>query len=251
MRPVAHRAVEPERRVRVDDRHQRSARATSVVAVDAADERRRPRARRRRRSRPKPRHCHVLSSSVANVRYMSRWRVSTGRSVGSSGPPPSWWMTSRAADQPDVVDEVGDVAGAPAAVEVGHEGRAADRAEHEVVAAEEDVPLRVPGVELELTGRQRDELLDVIRVEPDAARRVVDVRAVAHGTGRAPGRRAPRRRSRTGSAATPDGSPRPRRRTGSRSGGTGCAASATGAWPTPAAARRGRRRTRSSVIEPP
>ena len=45
---------------------------------------------------PNPRLCHVLSSSVANVRYMSRWRVSTGRSLGSSGPPPSWWMTSRA-----------------------------------------------------------------------------------------------------------------------------------------------------------
>ena len=45
---------------------------------------------------PKPRHCQVLSSSTAKVRYMSRWRVSTGRSLGSSGPPPSWWMTSRA-----------------------------------------------------------------------------------------------------------------------------------------------------------
>ena len=75
-----------------------------------------------------------MSSSVANVRYMSRWRVATGRSVGSSGPPPSWWMTSSAPMQPDVVDEVGEVAGPPAAVEVADEGRAADRAEDEVVA---------------------------------------------------------------------------------------------------------------------
>ena len=45
--------------------------------------------------RPKARHCHGLSRSVASVRYMSRWRVSTGRSVGSRGPPPSWWMMSR------------------------------------------------------------------------------------------------------------------------------------------------------------
>jgi hypothetical protein len=45
---------------------------------------------------PKPRQCHVLSRFVASAWYMSRWRVVTGRSVGSSGPPPSWWITSSA-----------------------------------------------------------------------------------------------------------------------------------------------------------
>ena len=40
------------------------------------------------------------------------------------------------ADEPDVVDEVGEVAGPPAAIEVAHEGRPADRPEDEVRAAE-------------------------------------------------------------------------------------------------------------------
>ena len=84
-----------------------------------------------------------MSSSVANVRYMSRWRVSTGRSVGSSGPPPSWWMHVERADQPDVVDEVGEVARPPAAIEVAHERRPADGAEDEVRAAE--ARRRAPG----------------------------------------------------------------------------------------------------------
>ena len=60
-----------------------------------------------------------------------------------------------------------------------------------------------------------------------------------HGTGRSPGRRAPRRRSRRGSGATPDGSSRSRPRSGSRSGGTGCAASAT---------EPGRRRSRRGAV---
>ena len=45
------------------------------------------------------------------------------------------------ADDPDVVDEVGVVAGAPAAVEVGDEGRPADGPEDEVRATEPDGPL--------------------------------------------------------------------------------------------------------------
>ena len=43
------------------------------------------------------------------------------------------------ADDPDVVDEVREVAGAPAAVEIADEGRAADRAEDQVRPAEGDV----------------------------------------------------------------------------------------------------------------
>ena len=45
-------------------------------------------------TRPDPRLCQVLSSSVASEPYMSRWRVGTGRSFGSSGPPPSCWTMS-------------------------------------------------------------------------------------------------------------------------------------------------------------
>ena len=47
-------------------------------------------------TRPAPRHCHDLSSSAMRIRYISRCRVGTGRSVGSRGPPPSWWTMSRA-----------------------------------------------------------------------------------------------------------------------------------------------------------
>ena len=56
------------------------------------------------------------------------------------------------ADDPDVVDEVGEVAGPPATIEVVDERRAADGPEDQVRATEDDVPLRVPGVELELDG---------------------------------------------------------------------------------------------------
>ena len=132
-----------------------------------------------------------------------------------------------AADQPHVVDEVGVVAGPPAAVEVRHERRAADRAEHEVVAAEADVPCGIAGVKLEF-GRgaaRRAPGRDPGRVGRGASRRRCPRRR--RGTGRSPGRRAPRRRSPRGSGATPDGSSRSRPRSGSRSGGTGCAASAT------------------------
>ena len=78
---------------------------------------------------------------------MSRWRVSTGQVVRLERAAALLVDDVERADDPDVVDEVGEVAGAPAAIEVAHEGRAADRAEDEVRAAERDVPLRVAGVE--------------------------------------------------------------------------------------------------------
>ena len=83
------------------------------------------------------------------------------------------------ADEPDVVDEVGEVAGPPAAVEVAHEGRAADGPEDEVRAAEGDVPLGVPGVQIELGRSSRDQRLDVVGIEPDAPVGAVDGRAGA------------------------------------------------------------------------
>ena len=125
------------------------------------------------------------------------------------------------ADQADVVEEVGGVAGSPAAVEVADEGRAADGAEDEVGATEDEVPGRVPGVERELRGGQRDERLDLLGIEPDAPGRPVDACARAREQRRAPGRRGPPSRSRTGSAARRGGSPRPGRRSGARPAGTG------------------------------
>ena len=78
------------------------------------------------------------------------------------------------ADEPDVVDEVRVVAGPAAAVEVGDERRPADGAEDEVGAAEDDVPLRVAGVEPELGRRGPDQLLGVGRVQADASLEAVD-----------------------------------------------------------------------------
>ena len=77
------------------------------------------------------------------------------------------------ADQPDVVAEVGDVAGPSTAVEVADEGRPADGAEHEVGAAEDHVALRVPSVQLELGRRGRDQIRDLRRIQPDGARRPI------------------------------------------------------------------------------
>ena len=76
------------------------------------------------------------------------------------------------ADEPDVVDEVGEVPGAPAAVEVADEGRAADRAEDEVRRHRTSMfrsGLRAWQLERRRGGR--DERLDLGRVEPDAAAR--------------------------------------------------------------------------------
>ena len=125
------------------------------------------------------------------------------------------------ADEPDVVEEVGEVARPPAAVEVADEGRPADGPEDEVAATEDDVPLRVPGVEVNSDGARATSASTwagssrTVRVERStiapAARERIE-RAVAE---------APRPRSRPGSAATLDGSPRPGRRTGSRAAGTG------------------------------
>ena len=72
-------------------------------------------------------------------------------------------------DDADVVDEVGEVAGAPATIDVRDERRPADRAEHEMAGAEDDVPFRVARVERELGRRGRDELLDLGGVEADVA----------------------------------------------------------------------------------
>ena len=173
---LGHRAVEAQRRVRVDDRDQARL-VDERGAVDAAGDRdhlQRVVHDGRPEAEAMPRLVEVRRQRVVHV------EVAGGdRQVGRLERSAALLVDDvEAADQPDVVDEVGVVAGAPAAVEVRHERRAADRAEHEVVAAEADVPFRIARVELEFAGRQRDELLDAVRVEADAARRVVDVRAV-------------------------------------------------------------------------
>ena len=150
------------------------------------------------------------------------------------------------ADDADVVEEVGVVAGPPATVDVGDEGGPADGREDDVAVTERQALRRVAGVEPERRRGLRDELLDVGRVEPDAARLAVDRRAGRRPAGRSPGRRGARRRSRTGSGATRGGASRPRRRRGSRPGGRGSGRSATAAGesrPTSDAVDAGRPRS--------
>ena len=83
------------------------------------------------------------------------------------------------ADHADVVDEVSVIAGAPAAVDVGHERRTADRREHDVTVAEREVLRRVPGVEPEGRRRLDDQFLDLGRVKADATGLAVDGRTGA------------------------------------------------------------------------
>ena len=81
------------------------------------------------------------------------------------------------ADDADVVEEVGVVAGPPATVDVGDEGGAADGREDDVAVTERQALRGVAGVKPERRRGLRDELLDVGRVEPHAARLAVDRRA--------------------------------------------------------------------------
>ncbi len=78
------------------------------------------------------------------------------------------------ADQSHVVDEVGAVAGAPATIEVAHERRAADGAEHEVGAAELEVAFGVAGMHPERRGRESHELLDLAGVQADRPGLTID-----------------------------------------------------------------------------
>jgi len=80
------------------------------------------------------------------------------------------------ADDPHIVDEIGKVAGAPAAIEVADEGWATDGPEDEVRSPEADVALRVPGVQLELGRCGRDQRLDLTGIEPDVPGQPVDRR---------------------------------------------------------------------------
>jgi hypothetical protein len=84
------------------------------------------------------------------------------------------------ADDAEVVEEVGVIARPPAAIDVGHERRSADRAEHEVTVPECHIPSRVPSVEREARRRLRDQCLDLSRLEAGCARRPVDVRSGGH-----------------------------------------------------------------------
>ena len=221
--PVGHRLVQPERRVRVHDRHQARL-ADQRVAIHAAgdagdldrvvdhgppEREALPRLVEQRRERS----VHV---EVARLDRQVR------RLEGS---PTLLVDDVEAADHPDEGIEVGGVAGASPAIEVGHEGRPAHRPEHEVAVAEDEVALRVPGVQLEARGGERNELLDLRRINANHP----------GGRGRRPrdrfvrpprridpalARRAPARRRPGGSSGPRGGLSRPGRRTGAPPAGS-------------------------------
>jgi hypothetical protein len=77
-------------------------------------------------------------------------------------------------DQIAVVDEV---AGAPATLEIGHVGGAADHGEVDPVLADPGVTLGIAGVQGEGAGRRPDPLLDECRIEAHARPRRLDLAA--------------------------------------------------------------------------
>ena len=173
--PVAHRAVQAQRRVRVDDRDERWL-ADEGVAVDAADEHRHldrvvdhrragaeavPRLVELGRERP------VLVEVARLDRQVGRLQRAAALLVEDV----------EGADEPHVVDEVGEVARPPAAVEVADERRPADRAEDQVRATEEHVALGVPGVQPELARGRRHQRLDLRGIEADHPCRPIHLRS--------------------------------------------------------------------------
>ena len=224
---VAHRAVEAERRVRVDDGHQGGF-AEEVVARHPADEAGDlegvvDRARAEPEALPGlvelDRECPVHVEVAGLDRQVVRFERAAALLVDDV----------EGADEPDVVDEVGEVAGPPAAIEVAR--RRPDRRRPRRRGSSRRIGCSA-------RGSGRGGRIRTVRSRP-APRRGRD-RAGRGGsigrrsrrrrrTRRAPGRRAPRPRSRPAPAATPDGSPRPGPPTGSRPAGTGWSAAARGA----------------------
>ena len=174
---VRHRPVETERRVRVDDRHEARL-AGELVAIDPAGEADHlDRVVDDRRPEPEalPRLVEQRDEREVHVEVAGRHRQ-VGR---LEGPAALLVDDVERADDAEVVEEVGVIAGPPAALDVGDERRPADGAEHDVAVAEPDVPLRVAGVEPEGRRGERDELLDLAGIEADVATGPVDGGAAA------------------------------------------------------------------------
>ena len=130
--------------------------------------------------------------------------------------------------QPQQVAERGPVARPADTVEVDDVGRAADRSEREMVAADRERVLRVPRVHLERRRAGPDQVGHQLRVEADAVGASARPRRRRPRAGHATRDRGSPCRSRRGSAARRGGSPPTRRPTRPRSGGRSCAAGRTG-----------------------
>ena len=177
--PVAHRPVEAERRIGVDDGHQRRLAERGRHAVDAADEADdlervldRPGAEAQalpglvELDREGPVHVQVARLD----REVVRLERAAALLVDDVERP----------DHPDVVDEVGEVAGAPAAIEVADEGRARRPPRRRGSSRRRRCRARGSGRGAR-TWRARvgDQRLDLVGIEPDTAVRPIDGRAGA------------------------------------------------------------------------
>ena len=243
--PVAHRPVEPERRIRVDDRHRRRL-ADERVAVDAADDlvdlqgvvdlagaeaEALPRLVEFRREDA------VLAQVTDRHRPVVRLERAATLLVDDV----------ERTDEAHVADEVLAVARPSTAVEVGHEGRAADRREDEAPAAEVDVPLRVPGMQPERRGRLADEFLDLGRGR--AGRVACRGRPIAPARARASSARSPRTSTPISDRIRSDARWIASTWSADRisTGRNGLVRRRHGSWRIPGAARRGRRRCASGL----
>ena len=107
-----------------------------------------------------------LSDSVISAYTMSRWRESSGTSLGSQIVPPGGVELVEALREPDEVLEVVH-RGLAADVALARERRAVDGREHHVVAADGDALLGVAGLQFELARHLGDLLEHELGVEPD------------------------------------------------------------------------------------
>ena len=166
--PLEHRGIEPERRARVDDREDRRL-AIELLGVDAARD---------------ADHLEGVDVALPAEAVGVDRLVHQGQGVERRVEVPDAVVQVDGLDrvagqemdrverlaQAQQVLVVDPVADPPAAVEVGHVGRAADRPEGDPVATQLQVVLGIPGMQGEGRGRGQDQLGDHRRVEPDTQR---------------------------------------------------------------------------------
>ncbi len=160
-----------------------------------------------------------------------RWRIDGWMSIGSTGIAGEEVDDVEHLEQADEVLVVGPVADPSPAVGREDVGRAGHRAEGDAVTADEQVVVRVRGMQRERGGRGRDALEDEGTVEVDALRARVDRRAGGDAAGRATPARGSPCRSPRAPAARRGGSTPARRPRGPRSGDRGGAAGSRRAAP--------------------
>jgi hypothetical protein len=173
---LAHRPVEPERRVRVDHRQEARLADEAIArgAAGQADHLDRVAHDVGPEAQAVPRLVELADERPVHVEVAGR-----DRQVGRLERATALLVDDvEGADHAHVVDEIREVPGPASPVEVGHEGRTADRAEDEVAPADRDRSRRIPGVNGDRRRSAPDERVDEATVEPDPPGRPIDDRAL-------------------------------------------------------------------------